>query len=176
MPALNPHGSSRVVWSPLPHPIFKVNFDGAVFKESNSAGIGVVIRDDLVQVMASMSKNIPFPSSVDEVEALAIVRALCFAQEVGFSSVILEGDSERVAKSLRSEESSFASFGHLIEDAKVISKSFVDLTISHVKRQGNSVAHNLVRHARHVSDLKVWMESVPPHLNVVIVSDLASLV
>ena len=126
--------------------------------------------------MASMSENIHLPSSVDKVKALAIVRASRFAQEVGFSSVILKGDSKRVIKSLRSEESFFASYGHLIEDAKVISKSFVDLTISHVKRQGNSVAHNLVRHARHVSDLKVWMESVPPHLNVVIFSDLASLV
>ncbi|KAL0005466.1 hypothetical protein SO802_013027, partial [Lithocarpus litseifolius] len=114
--ALNPHGSSRVVWSPAPHPNFKVNFDGVVFKESNSTRIEVVIRDDLGQVMASMSKNITLPSSKDEVEALAAVRALCFTQEVGFSSVIIEDDSERVIKSLRSEESSF---GHLIKDAKV---------------------------------------------------------
>ena len=126
--------------------------------------------------MASMFENIHLPSSVDKVEALAIVRALCFAQEVGFSSVILKGDSKRVIKSLRSEESFFASFGHLIEDAKVIAESFVCFIVSHVKRQGNSVAHNLTRHARHVSDLKVWMEGVPLHLNAIIVADLASLV
>ena len=130
----------------------KVNFDGAVFKESNSAGIGVVIRDDLGQVMASMSESVHLPSSVDEVETLAAVRAIYFAQEVGFSSIILEGDSERVIKSLRSEKSSFASFGHLIEDAKVLTESFVDFTVSHVRRQGNYVAHKL---ARHVSDLEV---------------------
>ena len=65
LPALSPHGLSRVVWFPPSHLIFKVNFDGAVFKESNLAGIGVVIRDDLRQVMASMSKNIHLPSSVE---------------------------------------------------------------------------------------------------------------
>jgi len=173
LPALNPHGSSRVVWFPPSYLIFKVNFDGVVFKESNLARIGVVIRDDLRQVMASMSKNIHLPSSVDKVEALAILRALCFAQEVGFSSVILKGDSKRVIKSLRSEESFSVSFGHLIEDAKVIVVSFVGFTVSHVKKQGNFVTHNLVRH---VSDLKVWMEGVPSHLNVVIIAHLASLV
>ena len=99
-----------------------------------------------------MSENIHLPSSVDKVDALAIVRALCFAQEVGFSSVILKGDSKRVIKSLRSEESFFASFGHLIEDVKVLTESFVDFTVSHVRRQGNSVVHKL---ARHVSDLEV---------------------
>ena len=123
-----------------------------MFKESNSAGIGVVIRDDLGQVMTSMSESVHLPSSVDEVETLAAVRAIYFAQEVGFSSIILEGDSERVIKSLRSEKSSFASFGHLIEDVKVLTESFVDFTVSHVRRQGNSVVHKL---ARHVSDLEV---------------------
>ena len=84
LPALSPHGLSRVVWFPPSHLIFKVNFDGVVFKESNSTGIGVLIRDDLRQVMASMSENIHLPSSINKVEALVVVRALCFAQEVGF--------------------------------------------------------------------------------------------
>ena len=123
--------------------------------------------------MASMFENIHLPSSVDKVDALAIVRALCFAQEVGFSSVILKGDSKRVIKSLRSEESFFASFGHLIEDAKVIAESFVCFIVSHVKRQGNSVVHKL---ARRVSDFQVWMRGDPSHLNAVIVTDLAPLV
>ena len=33
----------------------------------------------------------------------------------------------------------------------------------HVRRQGNSVAHNLVRHARHITGFQVWMEDVPLH-------------
>ena len=37
---------------------------------------------------------------VDEVEALATTRALVFAQEIGVSSVILEGNSPVVINSL----------------------------------------------------------------------------
>ena len=40
--ALNP---DPVRWSPLINPLVKVKFDGAVFKESREAGIGVVVRN-----------------------------------------------------------------------------------------------------------------------------------
>lgn len=30
---VNPRVSSRTMWIPPPHPIFKVNFDGVMFKE-----------------------------------------------------------------------------------------------------------------------------------------------
>ena len=94
LPALNPLISSRAMWIPPPHLMFKVNFDGAVFKEENKASIGVVIQDDLGQVMALMFENISLPSSVDEVETLATVRALNFSHEVVYSSIILECDLE----------------------------------------------------------------------------------
>ena len=121
--------------------------------------------------MALMSKNISLPSLVDEVETLAAIRALNFALEVGFSSIILKGDFERVINSWRSEETSFSSFGHLLEE-KVLAESFAGFIVSHVKRQGNSVAYNLARYAIHVTNLKVWMKGVPSHLNAIIVADL----
>ena len=43
----------------------------------------------------------------------------------------------------------------------------------HVKREGNKATHNIVRHARHVSEFSVWMEDVPPHLFAVIQVDSA---
>ena len=62
----------------------------------------------------------------------------------------------------------------MLEDAKVLAESFAGFIVSNVKRQGNSVAHNLARYAIHVSDLKVWMKGVPLHLNAIIVADLTS--
>lgn len=63
-----------------------------LFKEKNTAEIGVVIRDDKGQVMASMTEKILLPSSVAIVEAmegLAAIKALTFAQDIGLSSLIL---------------------------------------------------------------------------------------
>ncbi|KAK9986544.1 hypothetical protein SO802_031495 [Lithocarpus litseifolius] len=58
-------------WQPPEHGRYKVNVDGALFDADNTAGLGVVIRDEHGQVMASLSERIPLPPTVIEVEALA---------------------------------------------------------------------------------------------------------
>lgn len=63
-------------WKPPDSGCLKTNFDGAVFVDSGEAGIGVVIRDSRGQVLASLSKRIPNPSSVAVLELLAARRAV----------------------------------------------------------------------------------------------------
>lgn len=55
-------------------------------------------------------------------------------------------------------------FCHLIYAARPTIDAFSNICFSHTRRQGNSIACNLVRHARHVSCYLVWMEDVPPYL------------
>ena len=78
----------------------EINFNGAVFCETNAAGLGVVVCDHQGRVMASMSEKTRLPSSSDEVEALAAVRAISFALELHLPSVIVEGDSELIISAL----------------------------------------------------------------------------
>ena len=42
---------------------------------------------------------------------------------------------------------------------------------SHTRRLGNSVTHNLAKHARHVKGLEMWMEDVSSHLLYVLSID-----
>ena len=157
---------------PPPRPLFKVNFDGVVFNEDRKAGVGVVIQNCLGKVMASMTEKCNVPTLVNEVKAMAAVRAVVFAQELRFSSIILEGDSKKIMNIFKNDEPSFVSYGHLIEEAKFLAESFVVFSVSHVKRQSNFVAHNLARYARHINDLSVWIESVSSHLNAVTLANL----
>ena len=46
---------------------------------------------------------------------------------------------------------------------KVIAESFQCIRFSHVRREENKVAHNLARHARHVTGFSIWMEDIPSH-------------
>ena len=80
--------------------ILKINFDGAVFRETDEARLGVVVRDHQGRVMASVSEKIRLPSSLDEVEAMATIRAISFALELHLPSVIVEGDSELIISAL----------------------------------------------------------------------------
>ena len=51
------------------------------------------------------------------VEAMAAVQALAFAQDIDLSSIILKGDSKVVMTALESNDDSFASFHLLNIDA-----------------------------------------------------------
>ena len=50
--------------------------------------------------------------------------ALILAQGIGRSSLILERDLEIVINALKSEAIFFASYGHLIEEAKGLAENF----------------------------------------------------
>ena len=141
--------------------LIKINFDGAVSKDEDRAGIGVVVRDSLGLVMASLSQNISLPHLVVNLETLAACRALEFSLELGFDKAILEGDLMIVMTALRDPSPSLASYGLLVWDAQLMACLFTCISFQHVGRVGNNVAHNLARHARHVTAFLVWMEDVP---------------
>ena len=75
-----------------------------------------------------------------------------------------------IIKALKTEEDSLAPFGHILVAAKT-STDVSCISFFYIRRLGNSVAHNLTKHARHVAGLKVWMEDVPPHLYSVLLTD-----
>lgn len=81
-----------------------------------------------------MSKGLVLPPFTCDVEAIEVVRALAFANEIRLSSINLEGDSKVVIKALRSDDESFTSFGHLIADAKSFTDAFSGVSFSHTRR------------------------------------------
>ena len=96
----------------------KINFDGAVFSSGNATGIGVVIRNNLGQVIASCSQRLSQAYSSTDVEALAAAKAVSFAAEIGITKAVLEGDSFTIMNALSSDHHSLAPFGLIINDVK----------------------------------------------------------
>ena len=172
-PSVQPlvHPPSWIHWQPPPTPFFKVNFDGKLFRNSKEAGLGVGIRDYRGRVQAFLPKKAILPPSSIDVEALAAVQAILFAQDLGHYSIILEGDSEVVINSLKSEDESLASFDHLLDFVQPTIDAFSSISFSHTCRLDNYVVHNLAQHARHVSGLLVWIKDVYFHLFVVLLAN-----
>ena len=109
-----------------------------------------------------------------QVEALATRRALEFALDLGITRVIMEGDSEVICKELKDPNPSLALHGHILQDIKCLSSTFQSIGFSHVRRQGNNVAHALARRAVREADLTVWMEDVPPDIHHIVSANLAN--
>ena len=169
------NGSGGTRWSCLPGGLVKINFDGAAFGASNISGIGVVIRNSNGDVLASFSQKIPQVYKAEEIEALAAFKALSFAFELGFRSANLEGDSLGLIQALKLEERSLSPTGLLFEDVKVLANNFVRLLYSHIKRNGNRVAHSLARNTLCIPDFQVWMEDVPSHIVSILQLDVVEL-
>lgn len=155
---------------------FKVNYDGAIFQEQCKAGIGVVIRKSAGAVMASLSHQIPLPTTVVQVEAMAVRRAVEFAMGLDVTQDIIEGDSETICKDLSNPSPSLTLHRLLIQDAQQLALAFTNISFSHVCRQGNIAAHSLARRASLSPSLNFWMEDVPSDILQFVQVDLIALI
>ncbi|KAK9985036.1 hypothetical protein SO802_034561 [Lithocarpus litseifolius] len=159
-------------WTPPEQGVYKANYDGAYFVEEEKAGIGVVVRNELGQVMGSLAEKIEMSAFVEVLEALAAKRAMIFMEELGLRQAIFEGDSEIVVKALVGDCPVRSSIGHIVKNCKSLMGLFQTYTFSHVRRQINSVAHALARRAKNSSPLFVWMESVPSDISYIVYVDI----
>ena len=81
-------------------PFYKVNVDGAIFKDQKEAGVGVVIWDPVGNFIASLSKKFRCPLGAIEVEAKAFKSGLEFPKNMDIQDFVLEGDSLNIVHAL----------------------------------------------------------------------------
>ena len=79
-----------------------------MFKSTNSAGIGVIIRDCGGNAIGALTMPVALTSSVAELDALACRRTVQFAIEIGPRKVIFEGDSAEVIQAISQGNSDFS--------------------------------------------------------------------
>uniref|UniRef100_A0A2N9GNK1 RNase H type-1 domain-containing protein n=1 Tax=Fagus sylvatica TaxID=28930 RepID=A0A2N9GNK1_FAGSY len=132
-----PQAAPAMRWMPPKMLRYKINYDGVVFKETNEAGIGVIVRDSHGLVMASLTQKVRFPHSVLSIEAWAVKRSIQFALEIGITEAEFEGDSQTIVNALNAQHPSLAPFGLLLADAKELASKLQNFSFSHVKREGN---------------------------------------
>ena len=162
-------------WTAPPRNKYKINYDAAISNAENKAVIGVVVRDCNGEVMASLIQQLEQAYQPVEVEAIAACRAVEFGSEVGVDCAIVEGDSEVIVKALRNNDNGLTPFAPLINDVSLFSRLFSELAYSHIRRDGNKVAHSLARLALMTPGWTVWMEGVPSRTLPFVQADLAVL-
>ena len=104
-------------WCPPSGTMYKLNFDAAVFTDTESLGFGAVIRNNMGVVMAALLAKGPPIANNKEAEILACRRALEFAVEVGFQEVVVEGDNANVIRGLTATSPDKSMLGNIYEDA-----------------------------------------------------------
>ncbi|KAL4387160.1 hypothetical protein GQ457_09G026480 [Hibiscus cannabinus] len=95
-------------------------------------------------------------------EVLACYKALQFAREIGFSKVLVEGDSRTVVQKCQADSSDLSLISPVVADIKVLVGSFVDVSFSFVPKMANLAAHTLAQEGKSFASHMFWMEEAPP--------------
>ena len=105
--------SPRVIWISSSAYFFKINFDSAVFKDINAAGLGVVVRDHRALVRNSFYSWKDLSPTIFRWcwSYMVAVKAITFVHELGISSIIIEGRLLSYHQSLEEWSWVPASFG-----------------------------------------------------------------
>ncbi|KAL4289789.1 hypothetical protein GQ457_14G005030 [Hibiscus cannabinus] len=119
------------------YPAIKFNFDSAFNQQSSSAISGAIWRNSEGLILAACA--IPHNNVPDAfvAEALACQQMVQSAKDVGFSNVIIEGDSRTVIKKINDG----SIIAPIIADIKELAKYFGAISFCFV----NKVAHALTR-------------------------------
>ncbi|CAN1725350.1 hypothetical protein LINPERHAP1_LOCUS28 [Linum perenne] len=131
----------------------KINVDGAI-RPGQGGGIGFVLRDGAGTILFTGGRSFPHFTDAFTVEALAVREALRWA--IGRSILLLdiEGDAAMVTKHIRDKKCLHSRAGAIVQECRVLLTRFPSIQCFSVRREANSLAHNVARHALTMLPLK----------------------
>jgi hypothetical protein len=141
--------------------VIKLNWDSALDHGKHLMGVGVIALDLEGQVVASICsvQHHVFDSAI--AEAYGACQALEFGRFLDLQSVFLEGDALEISTALGRMDDESGKYGNLIMDARRLFRGFHFWNITHVRREGNMVAHSLAKFVVSFEQTRVWFESYP---------------
>ncbi|XP_042969074.1 uncharacterized protein LOC122301757 [Carya illinoinensis] len=153
--------TSEDAWNAPPSTWFKANWDGAVDRAKGQIRIGVIIRDCNGQVIATMRDKKQMFADPLLAESYGALAAAQLALDLGLQRIVLEGDSLQVTKTLQEEKEAWSCASMIMSETRTCLKHFAKWDVSHVRRNGNKIAHLLAKIALTISELIVTMEDSP---------------
>jgi ribonuclease HI len=137
--------SSSPRWSPSPEGMVFINVDAALFSSSKRMGVGVVIRDHIGNCLVACNQLLDEVTTPEIAEALAVRCALTLARDEGLDKIILASDCLSVVQRVNSSTRDRSLVGVVVEDIKAMAASMSSVTVRHISRLLNNLAHVLAR-------------------------------
>ena len=94
-------------------------------------------------------------------EATALQRGMMFIEQIGCAPVIIETDSLELSQAYNGVTEIWGPCSAILTDCFIRAHRIGSITVRHCRREANSVAHKLARHA-YDSNLSIFWDSDPP--------------
>ncbi|XP_019199513.1 PREDICTED: uncharacterized protein LOC109193110 [Ipomoea nil] len=140
---LMPNSLMPTQWVPPPENKLKCNVDAALFVDG--AGFAAVIRDHNGSFVAAKKGRLGSERDPYVAEALAVSATLTWLKEQNFNNILLESDCLNLCNAFISGSVDFSYVGLIVKQCQSIAKDIESISVSHVKRSANCVAHELAR-------------------------------
>ncbi|XP_019195641.1 PREDICTED: uncharacterized protein LOC109189303 [Ipomoea nil] len=135
--------TTAAAWKPPPRGNLKCNVDAAIF--SGGAGFSAVLRDHTGSFVAAKSGHVVGIQDPFIAELIAAKEALTWLKGLQSSCIIIESDCLNFCNAFNSSFSDYSYVGLLVKQCLSIANGIGDVSVRHVKRSTNQVAHELAR-------------------------------
>ena len=164
---------SATRWCVPPQNVVKINAD-AHLSSDGWVGMGVVARNSTGKVVFAGVRKQRACWPPDVAECKAILFAVHLARSHGVLDVIIESDAKVVIFRLSKAALFFFDLDSILGDVISLSMCFNSISFSHVKRDGNAVAHNLARVVLFGVE-QCWENHCPREVSPYVLMDILSL-
>ncbi|KAL5741464.1 hypothetical protein ACOSP7_028196 [Xanthoceras sorbifolium] len=163
---------SSLRWQPPVGLVLKMNVDAALNKSSGQVGLGIVIRNCYGDLVLAVGISSSYVFDVAEAEAKAVLEGVRLASARGLVPLCIESDSQCVVKLCNGISSTRCCLDNIIHDIQVLCRSLDIVSISHVFRGCNSVAHSIAKWALGRNSSTIWFSVFLPWLRKIVLSDV----
>lgn len=139
--------------------------DAAIFPDKNCAGFGLALLNDDGMVVEAKAGLLQCTLDPYHAEIMACKEALSWIKENGWTDVAVLTDCLNACNILNRASVDRSYTGGIILDCQAIFRSLQGVSISHVSRIMNSLAHNLAKSSRQRMGTKTWVLN-PPQCNL----------
>lgn len=141
----------------------KINVDAAITGEG-FVRMGVVGRNSDADVMFTAVKYYPSKWSLQVADAMAVYFGLQTAAEEDVTELVMESDCLQIISHLKDDVFPRNDLGKILLDVRTLARTFPRVVWSHVRRDGNSVAHQLAKNSDIFAEAH-WVPSAPSYVS-----------
>lgn len=150
-----------------------LNVDGACDKEHCIGGVGIIIRNAEGIFVGAATRVLKEVFAPAQVEALALRMDLELVVERGLNKMDIENDALQIISAVLESSVNRSPMGPIIEDVKFLLTLIAEASVAHIRRQANSVAHQLARYALHTGGDFTWFNEPPLIISDLLLEDIS---
>jgi ribonuclease HI len=173
--ASKPATSTRQGWKKPPEEYVMINIDASYNEGEGCGSTGAIIRDCTGGMIAATNTYIAHLVDAQMAEAYALKEGLMLAQHVGANRLIIQSDCMEVVEIMRAGGFTANSAAAIYDECDTVWGGFQEISIEHVRREDNQVAHELARRAMNSRMNCIWDDDPPAFILSFLANDVTTL-